>query len=261
MNTSLAIEKGFSALKPATKLKGAIKPETLGWVRPDSVIRFATEEAAENAGKNIVMKSFQAPVQYEKGVVISKNEILGIFNGNEGSAQICPELYGKKHIKFLHSHPDQYGKGKTTPISCSDFQMLRGKVVCNNNVDEVVAFNSNGEYSKLTKLCPQPKNWFEWLRYQYKYYKFEKLAQRNLYKKWSAKDYMQSLEELQKESYRAVIKKDYEKLFALSQQSMELQEAILKRKVGESDCKLIDAFWRRFAKKLGVKYETNYTSL
>ena len=175
MNKVQAAKAGISFLWEKAP-KGKLNPNNLGWVRPDGVINFASENAAETCAKNIVMKAFKAPVQYERGVVLSKNKILDVIEGDAASCPFNSMDYQCSKIKFYHSHPDMYGKGKTTPVSAGDFQALRGKVIVGNNIDEVVAFNSNGEYSKLTKICNNPKNWFQWIRYQMKYYKFDKIA-------------------------------------------------------------------------------------
>lgn len=259
MNKVQAAKTGISLL--CTKVPtGKINPNNLGWVRTDGVINFATEEAAETCAKNMVMKAFKAPVQYERGVITSKNQILDVIEGETTTCQFNPLDY-KCRIKFFHSHPDMYGKGKTTPISVGDFQVLRGKVIFGNNIDEVVAFNSNGEYSKLTKICKEPKNWFQWLRYQYMYYKFDKIAEKNLYNKWSVKDTQKQLKEVNDKLLKAMIHKDEKAMYELVKESCRILEEQKKLKATEEDCKIIDWFWRKYAKKLGVKYETNYTSL
>lgn len=259
MNKVQAAKAGISFLwKKAPN--GKLNPNNLGWVRPDGVINFASENAAETCAKNIVMNAFKAPIQYERGVVLSKNQILDVIEGDATSCPLNPMDYMCR-IKFFHSHPDIYGKGKTTPISVGDFQALRGKVIIGNNIDEVVAFNSNGEYSKLTKICKEPQNWFQFFKCLIKYYKFDKVVQKKLYNKWSLADSQKQLNKANKQFIKATIFRNEDKKSELIQKAVILAEEQKKHKATKEDCKLIDWFWRKYAKKFGVKYETNYTSL
>ena len=82
-----------------------------------------------------------------------------------------------------------------------------------------------------------------------------------MYSKWSVGDTQKQMDVINNKFFKALKNKDENAIYELTQESLRLAEEQKKLKATKEDCKLIDWFWRKYAKKFGVKYETNYTSL
>lgn len=60
----------------------------------------------------------------------------------------------------MHGHPDLYGKGCSAPISIADASTILGW----NNLEEIVAYNTKGEFSKLKKISIDGESWITKLK-------------------------------------------------------------------------------------------------
>ena len=100
-----------------------LKPQELGVLLPEGIINFQSAAAAQKCAKNIAIDALHAPEPYERGVVVSGNQILDIIEGNKNGVAYFPIKY-KRKISFVHGHPDMYAKGATSPVSLADYKSL-----------------------------------------------------------------------------------------------------------------------------------------
>ena len=129
------------------KIPNKINVEKIGCILPDKSITFASPASAFEYAKNKCVKALQGEKPYEHCIIISENRILQEIKGERTTYPTLSEIKSIKNLKFMHGHPDMYDKGYTTPISMKDFATLK-----TYNFDELISFNSLGEYSKIAKL-------------------------------------------------------------------------------------------------------------
>ena len=239
-------KRNILEIKP---LKDKINPEKLGAIFPDGTINFATNEAAFEYGKSRCVQALNGPNPYEHGVILSGRRVLDEIIGDESSGLIRPSKY-KTNIIFLHGHPDMYAKGCTTPVSTTDFKTLVGNIFFDRNVDELYAFNSLGEYSKISKKVKNPENKFQLF---WNYYKYARInaAEARLLKKMS-------FAPIYEEYYRKMETGTIEEKIKLLEEGIAKDKSI---KSTEADCRIINEFWKKNAKSFGIDYECNYSSL
>ena len=245
---------GKKSLLETKPFRGKIESSKLGYILSDGTINFSNVEAAFEYGKNRCVQALNGNNPYEHGVVISGKRVLEEIIGTRSSCSFNPRKY-KTKITFLHGHPDMYAKGGTTPVSVADFRALVGNIFMNRNVDEVVAFNSKGEYSKLSKKVKKYKNKLSLIWNYIKYAKIEKKEQKML-SKLSVAPLIEKINSLQK---KLRTKDGINEI--IYNQLLEIDKQIASFKVSESDCKIIHEFWKKNASSLGVIYETNFSNL
>lgn len=144
MNTVKTFKTGINSTRKVPKLTN------VGYICPNGNINFQTNEAAVTYAKNSIIAALKCQKPFERALVLSDNTILGVFDENSKSLKITTNIKKiKKHlhnkISVYHGHTDNTEtEGVTDPISFYDYRFLKF-----NGVDEVVAFNSKGEFSKL----------------------------------------------------------------------------------------------------------------
>jgi hypothetical protein len=148
-----------------------------------------------------------------------------------------------------------YANGGTTPISIADFRALVGNLLMNRNVDEIVAFNSKGEFSKLSKKVKRPKNKISLIWNYIKYSRIEKKEQKMLSKLSIAP----LLDKRKKLSSKLRTNDGVNEI--IYNQILEIDKLLSSFKATENDCKIIHNFWKKNASSLGVIYETNFSDL
>ena len=83
-----------------------IKPETLGWIRPDGIINFATKDAAKTYAVNRCRAANALKDKFERGVIVKDNMILQENNGNATIVLFdFKKLSGYKDCDLYHNHP------------------------------------------------------------------------------------------------------------------------------------------------------------
>lgn len=114
---------------------------------------FSSAEDAYEYAKTKVVGALNSDSPYEHMVYIdNKNNILGEFKGHSGGVYGSLKFYDLLKMKLpsceyisIHGHP-AHGE-YSTPISFSDFEIFNNE----SSLSEVIALNSKGEYSKLSK--------------------------------------------------------------------------------------------------------------
>ena len=147
---------GKSSLLETKAIQGKINPEELGVVFPDGMINFQNEESALKYIKTKLIDSVNRPQaqQFERAIVKKGTTIIGQADGNNMGVSIV-NIKGMedrflldipRDIELYHSHPDVFGKGKTTPLSSGmgDLQSF-----LNLKLKKIVAINSNGEFNSI----------------------------------------------------------------------------------------------------------------
>lgn len=247
-------ECGKKSILETKPFKGQINSNKLGYILPDKSINFSNPEVAFEYGKNKCVQALNSKTPYEHGVVISGRRVLEEIVGTTSSCSFTPQKY-KTNITFLHGHPDMFAKGGTTPISVADFRALVGNILMNRNVDEIVAFNSKGEFSKLSKKVKRPKNKISLIWNYIKYARIEKKEQKMLSKLSIAP----LLDKRRKLSSNLRTKDGVNEI--IYNQILEIDKLLSFFKATENDCKIIHNFWKKNASSLGVNYETNFSYL
>lgn len=245
---------GKKSILETKPFRGKFEPNKLGYILSDGTINFSSVKTAFEYGKNKCIQALNSSNPYEHGVIISGTRVLEELVGTISSCPFIPMKY-KTNITFLHGHPDMYAKGGSTPVSIADFRSLVGNILMNRNVDEIVAFNSKGEYSKLSKKVKKPKNKISLIWNYIKYSRIEKKEQKMLSKS-SIAPLLKKRKSLQK---RLRTKDGINEM--VFNQILEIDKQIASFKVSESDCKIIHEFWKKNASSLGVIYETNFSDL
>lgn len=244
-------------------------------VRAEESVRFKTEGEAMDYAKGRVMDALHSPVPYERGVVVNGNTVVREVEGAGNQVNFGQDIIPKDSV-IVHGHP-QY-----TPISITDMTGLRSA-----SSSSIIAYNPNGEYSKMSLV---PKTWGKWLpkkirEYLYKCYEKgnAKLARKEYNQYMSSMDkglkeqatkVGQELQELYGSSDEATQKiirkylKKYQKDSTVD--PSDLPENVkqifdklvqLDKKETEAKIPLTHKFWQEKAPEYGVKYETNYSYL
>ena len=228
-----AIKQGMSLLTYKVP-KGKINPKNMGYVLSDGTINFGSEEAAISYTKNRIMSALKAKEPFERGVYVNKNRILEETDGTTNSVKMGLEEAMPEHTMFFHGH------SKAQPISVSDYFCLKSYP----NLDSVHAYDTSGEISSLyktrkntTKLDNQSINDLLWQSNEFIGYQYQ-------------------------ESICAPFKKEFKKLLKIpdkTERDAVCNNLYSKIQSSPEGQLRIHRFWQQNAKKLGVRYETNYT--
>ena len=135
------LETGLSILWKVPK--GKINPKALGYVCPNGEINFATESTAIQYTKNKCMKAAQNG--YELGGFRHKNRILLERTGNADGVDFGKRVKIPEGSEIFHSH---VGK-QANPVSLQDYICIME----NPKFSTIIAYDSKGAYSKLTKTA------------------------------------------------------------------------------------------------------------
>lgn len=172
------------------------------------------------------------------------NEILGEFDGNNSEVhgnllfydRLKKQLLGYKYTS-LHGHPEH--NGYSSPLSFNDFEILNN----DESLNEIVAFNKNGEKSILRKKD-----------------NFKKLDNETI--KRMLQDYRNKLIEESKikmpEKWNQVgksIKNDF------CNYTYTEEHVIIEYQQSLEGIKCIHNYWKNIAPKYNLEYKTNYSYL
>ena len=172
------------------------------------------------------------------------NEILGEFDGNNSEVhgnllfydRLKKQLLGYKYTS-LHGHPEH--NGYSSPLSFNDFEILNN----DESLNEIVAFNKNGEKSILRKKD-----------------NFKKLDNETI--KSMLQDYRNKLIEESKinmpEKWNQVgksIKNDF------CNYTYTEEHVIIEYQQSLEGIKCIHNYWKNIAPKYNLEYKTNYSYL
>lgn len=245
-----------------TKQIGRVNASELGVCFPNGTITFATEESAKKYAKNRVIAALKEPKPFERTIVTSRNRVLDELNGDSmqgGALSIGKYKSLNDNVSVYHGHTDMHGEGITTPISLADYNVLKE---FGDHVDEIVAYNSLGEFSRL-KNIHQP----QWLN------KTFAIIRRLLQVGKCQRDFNNTILSPIKSEQRKLCKQAVQlmrnpnsaeevlqEIEALTKQANELAINIQTSKEG---IKAIHEFWSKASKKgkYGIEYSTNFHHL
>lgn len=254
------LKNGYSMLRNnVTKIK--INPKTLGYICPDGIINFQTKEVANNYAKNRAISALKGYKPHERFIVVDQNRILDEIEGHSTMGFIFPNKYKTKGISIVHGHPDSYAKGCTTPVSASDAStILRW-----GNLNEIIAYNSKGEFSILRKKQTTTYNWLNNIRNKFQRFVEMKNSEavKNDYKRYiTSSDISKQLKEINKKITKCikgnVTEEEFEILINKKNKLSKLFEEIQTNQLG---CQKTHKFWLERAKKYNLEYTTNYSNL
>ena len=113
----------------------------------DQII-FKSEQEAQDYAKKRVIEALKAEPPFERAVLVQKNKVIDEFDGSQYSVPFDPKNYKEyQELSIIHGHPDTFEKGKATPISSGDIDLL----LFNDNINTVQAYSSVGEHSTITR--------------------------------------------------------------------------------------------------------------
>lgn len=248
--------------------KGKISPNSLGYIRPDGKINFATKEAVETYAKNRVVAPLNTEKPFERGVLYKDTLIIGEVNGNRTSMD-TKSLGDMADCVFVHGHPRE--KCGDAPLSLTDYITMNSQ-----NAKKVVAYNKDGEYSSLTRkdnksiiLRLLPK------RLQEKCKFLEILGHGSIatehYAKMYADLYPKDLQKFADEVIHVKVGIPYGNRAKISahhkRNGIPMKEWEAIQEVGKqvytdgSMFRMVHEFWNKTAKKLGCEYKTNFSGL
>ena len=127
-----------------TKNIASLNPATLGWVRPDKAIQFATPKTAQGYAKNRIMQALKQKAPFERAVFLKDNVVFGEFGGTSKSVHIEASI-PDSGVRLWHGHPDN------SPLSVYDFFAQ-----IQSDLFEIRAINDKGMFSSLTKMSAKP---------------------------------------------------------------------------------------------------------
>lgn len=201
-------------------------------IYPCSKLRFTSPVAASTYGREVVMNALKISEPYERAIIKRRNFVLADIVGDANQVNISEELIEKlgPNLTIIHGHPTNL------PLSVQDYVTL----MKNDNIQSVVAYNADGEYSKLTKL---PKK-------QFKY--FSKYRHSRLLKKRidNARYYMG----MHIYNLRTKIGKNMELLKKIHSEQISQKIKQQHRELANK----MNIVWSEYSKELGVKYEHNF---
>lgn len=228
-----AIKQGMSLLTYKVP-KGKINPKNVGYVLNDGTINFGSEEAAISYAKHRIMSALKAKKHFERGIYVNKNRILEETDGTIHSVKMNLEEAMPEHTMFFHGH------SSAQPISVSDYFCLKNYP----NLDSVHAYDTSGEISSLYKTRKNAT-------------KLDKQSINDLL--WQSDRF---IGDLYQENICAPFKKEFEKLLKIPdkmERNAACNNLYIKIQSSPEGQLRIHRFWQQNAKKLGVRYETNYT--
>ena len=215
-----------------------INPETLGWVRPDGIINFATKDAAKTYAINRCISANKASSKFERGVAVKDNMILCETDGKFNSVHVNHKKISQyADCDLYHNHP--------TPgtLSSADFGLLKTR----KHLKTITAIDILGRCYTMTKL-PLKK-----IKYLPK-----KLSDFITITSQTAKGIIKA--EFAKNKYYYEVRKQEKEIIELQKHMSDeeikktpLAKAFLENllKMGSS----VDKIWCENAESLGIKYE------
>lgn len=222
-----------------------INPKKLGYVCSDGTINFQTAETAAEYSKNKVIQALKNKPSYKKIIVQNNNQILAEINSTPGNTAVQLPRCDKKMTII---------EGGMNPVAEDSFDIL----VKTNNVDEIITYNSRGEFSKLKKNDKHQNFISKYLLTQRQkgnfHRKYNKLINSLLPKDVLMRENVSRFE-FKHGSDNNTFR---EELKAELQEIAKLREKVLQTETG---AKVIHKFWVKNASKYGVEYSTNYSNL
>ncbi len=221
---------------------------------PESIIKDRIDEKTFNNARNFVMKSING-ANPKEGIVI-------INNGKIVASKVCSAHFGsisgdkilrlaknpKNNISVIHSHP-KTSYGNTMPISYGDFETLNKYP----GLKTMYAIDANGNYSLLRKTRKE---------------KISDSAVKNMLKNQYLSGYvnwMNKIDDPDCENLVDLYKYLKFEFNGTEKQKLELLDEFSKLQESIDDAGYaagyIDSFWKKYADKLGVFYETNFLNL
>ena len=246
-------------------------PKELGYIHPDGMIIFQTNDVAQKYAKNRVMQALHLEEPFERGVFINKNIILEEINGNNNSIDLIStkifkqrncgldkEIDVNETIEFVHGHPDYFGKGYTMPLTGGDGFTFPSDyaVMIGHNLKKVTAYNSLGEFNTITWLGNKTK--LEAIqKHSSDYWNYlAKLLDKKDYEHY--KDFMQKCIKYVQENNGQLSLELIEENQVITSKIIEKAEKLLNTRRGAKIC---HGLWRRNASEYGVSYSTNFSNL
>lgn len=136
-------------IKTSSNKTNVIKPYNK--IKPIQSEFKSTKDLFTYAKKRCV-DALNSSTPYEHALILDtkKNKVISEYIGNSNTCPI-PDLFSlnidKKNTAIIHGHPD------STPISSTDIKtMLKAQVY------QIIAINSKGEFSLVSKTLQQDKN-------------------------------------------------------------------------------------------------------
>ena len=245
------VKKGYSYLAKNNWISKGTKlnPKKLGYVCSDKTINFATSEIAQEYAKNRSIQALKGETPFERLLVVDKNRILDEIGGDKFSCNFDIFKYKEKGLSLVHGHPDTYSLGCTTPISVNDAQII----LDNKNFNEILAYNSKGEFSKIENLQTEKSKTVPMYTDL-----LNSINMSEKYKKVVIPEDLTTKKEKAAESFKNCT---YEDLEHLIEQQNKINEEITNYQKTEDCCKKIHDFWTKYATKFGLKYSTNYSNI
>jgi len=246
-----------------TQPVGKVDFSSLGICLSNGTIHFQNEENAVKYIYNRLHKALDLPQEQQFERVIAKRGTTIIGEG-DGSHSGCTDAFQSikgmleriskedvpRDLEVYHSHPDMFGKGRTTPLS----DPIGGDIhtLSEAKLKKVVAVNSKGEFNsmEITPDCTTEK----FLQFQ-KYY--EKIEDEKL-----ISGVLRRYKKLRHErmEYRS---KGKEIPKALNEEIDKLEKEfvrIQKEGISEDVAKILHEIYQK-ADQYGLKYETNFSNL
>ena len=248
----------------ATKPIGKINPSGLGVCLPNGTIHFQNEKSAVRYIFNRLKAALDLPdtQQFERVIAKRGTTIIGEGNGTHASASLAfQNIKGilertnsnvPRDLEVFHSHPDMFGKGRTTPLSS-----FLGDIgtFFNAKLKKIVAVNSNGEYNSLEVakgFSPEKFKMFE--------KKFDDIYLKSLVGDDIAQEY-KKLSQIRDQSY---IQSDVVWTKDMSQRFRDIFSLIAKkdRQIRNTEeIARINHEAYKYADNFGLHYETNFSNL
>ena len=246
-----------------------INPETIGYVDKQGCINFLNDKVANNYAKNRVLAALNTEKPFERGLVIDGKRILAETDGNDKEIHIDDIAHLLNGNKYVHGHPNisKYGPA---PVSIIDYLTMlssRGK--------KMVAYNSKGEYSSLTQQ-PQ-KSILYYILPKKLWQGLERLAVLGAgsiatneyaknYSKLFPKEMQQKMENRLHKTINAPFAdinkiKEYKKKPLTKEEHNIAYNVETESILNNTSAQNIHEFWKNTAKKLDLKYETNFSNL
>lgn len=226
------------------------------------VFEFGSLKSARKYAKDKSIDAIKSENPFERLVVIDKDtkrivtEIDGKQNGVSTKGLSIPD-----NASMVHAHPTLNTMPKTsvaTPISFNDF------VVLNKKGNDIIAFNSAGEFSMLAKkpnFKPLSK---EQIYYYGQIHSIYIVYENDLIPRIASK-LPKIFQDCKSRQEIKLIMKELETKFGLSKkqvlQIMAKCSQVVRDNIGLGEVKGIHKFWQDYADELGVVYKTNYSYL
>ena len=235
----------------------------LGVCLSDGSIHFQSEQSTINYIKHRLLASLNRPSeqQFERLIVKKGTTVVGQGDGTRTCASNILNIKGMaerfnsdvtRDIEIWHSHPDMFGKGRTTPLSApglgdiGTFYRIKAK--------NIIAINSNGELNIIEATKDLNLQKYKEFSDKFDDFVLSRILPKGMWDRYKQIDKIKNEYLTKGQKIPKNLKEEKSKIFRLlATRSKEIEKT-------EEIAKIYHEFYNT-ASQYGMRYSTNFSNL